>query len=73
VQFKRGETFQVKGFRNKQIASKMLSIGIIPGSRLTIVRQVLGGRTLYLKVDGFPVALRRRELRAFVLDESRHS
>ena len=61
--------FVVLGFKSQQIASKLLSVGILPGSRLFVIRVAPGGSVYYLKVDGVSVALRKNELAAIHLDK----
>ncbi len=59
----------VLGFTDQHIASKLLSIGILPGSQLQIIRKAPGGVVYYLKVDGVSIALRQNELQAIILKQ----
>ena len=62
-----GSIHTVDGFIDQHIASKLLSIGILPGSTLQVIRSAPGSYVYYVKVDGVIVALRRNELNAIVL------
>jgi len=55
------------GFKNQQVASKLLSVGILPGSTLQVIRKAPGGFVFFLKVDGVSIALRQNELESIIL------
>ncbi len=59
----------VLGFTDQHIASKLLSIGVLPGSQLQIIRKAPGGFVYFLKVDGVSIALRKNELQAIILKQ----
>lgn len=61
------KTQTVIGFKNMDIASKLLSVGILPGSQLRIIRTAPGGYVFYLDVDGIILALRKNELQSIIL------
>ncbi len=67
----KGALFTVTGFKNQQVASKLLSVGILPGSQLQIIRKTPNGFVYYIKVDEISIALRQNELNAIVMKKNR--
>lgn len=63
----RSSIFTVKGFKDQQVASKLLSVGILPGSQLQIIRKAPSGFVFFIKVDGISIALRQNELESIIL------
>ncbi len=66
----KGAFFTVTGFKNQQVASKLLSVGILPGSQLQIIRKAPNGFVYYIKVDEISIALRQNELDAIVMKKN---
>jgi ferrous iron transport protein A len=66
-QLKRGDKGLVSHFLNQRIASKLLAMGILPGSIIQMVRKAPFGGGCYIKVDNFFIALRKNEAEAIVL------
>ncbi len=66
----KGALFTVTGFKNQQVASKLLSVGILPGSQLQIIRKAPNGFVYYIKVDEISIALRQNELDAIVMKKN---
>ena len=58
---KRGETGTIADFTDPQLAGKMLSMGIRPGSEVKLVRRGSLGRCCYIKVQRYQFALRTCE------------
>jgi ferrous iron transport protein A len=63
---------QTKGiihqFDDEKVSSKLLSMGILPGSVIEVVRKAPFGGTFYVKVNGYNFALRSNELSCILLD-----
>ncbi len=59
-----GQIGTVKGFNRESIASKLLAMGVLPGSRIELVRKGPFGGTYYIAVDDHFLALRHRELQS---------
>lgn len=57
----------VAQFTNEQIGSKLLAMGILPGSRLEVVREAPFGGGLVVKVDNNYLALRKQEAACILL------
>ncbi len=66
-QMKPGKAGFVAQFTNEQLGCKLLAMGVLPGSRVEIVREGAFGGSLYLKVDGNYLALRRQEAACILL------
>jgi ferrous iron transport protein A len=64
---KEGETGIVHHFTNDRMASKLLSMGILPGKSLRLVRRIPFGGGIYVKVDDQSIALRDFEAMNIIL------
>ncbi|NMM50640.1 FeoA family protein [Marinigracilibium pacificum] len=60
---------RILSFQDDRIASKLLSMGILPGSTIQVVRKLPGKGAIYLKANGFGVALRNQEAASVLLEE----
>ena len=59
---KKGETSRIVGFQDPQIAGKLLSMGILPGDAIRLVRQAPFGGVWYVQADNLLIALRKKEV-----------
>jgi len=57
----------VSHFRNPQIASKLMAMGIMPGSSIRMIRKAPFGGGCYIKVDNLLIALRESEALSIIL------
>lgn len=62
-----GLTTTVAGFTNDRLASKLMAMGILPGSTLKLVRKAPFGGAWYVAVDQQFIALRRQEAAAILV------
>lgn len=69
LDLKIGETGFVKSFDDLDCACKLLTIGILPKSRVTVVRKSPFGDALYLQLDGQKIAIRNSEGLAIILED----
>ena len=69
LDLKVGETGIVSSFNDPKHASKFLTMGILPHSKITIVRKSPLGDALYLQLDGQKIAIRKSEGSAILLEE----
>lgn len=60
--FTAGMSGVIERFTNEELASKLLDIGVRPGSLLRIIRKGPFGGSWYVKIDRHCVALRKHEL-----------
>lgn len=63
----KGTNGEVSHFSNPQIGSKLMAMGVLPGSRIYVVRKSPFGGGCYVKVDNFLLALRKEEADSIVL------
>lgn len=61
TQLKEGNTGRISHFTNEQIAGKLVTMGILPGSSLRVVRIAPFNGGYYLKVDGMSIVVRNDE------------
>ena len=64
-----GETGFVKSFDDLDCACKLLTLGLLPKSKITVVRKSPFGDALYLQLDGQKIAIRNSEGLAILLED----
>ena len=62
-----GQEAKVAHFTNDLIGSKLMTMGVLPGSNLQILRKAPFGGSWYVKVGNFYLALRKAEAESIVL------
>jgi len=62
-----GKDREVSHFANEEMSSKLMSMGVVPGSRVRLIRKAPFGGGYYVRVDNFNLALRREEAESIVL------
>ena len=62
-----GEVGVVGGFSDAQLACKLLSMGVLPGSRIQLIRKAPFGGAVYVAVDDHCLALRETEFGAIAI------
>lgn len=55
-----GESASLRGFTDQRLAARLLSMGVLPGTRIEVLRQTIGG-TFYVRFDQTTLALRKNE------------
>lgn len=66
-EIKVGEVGFLSHFSDDNLAIKLLAMGFLPGAKIELVRKVISGKTYYIKVNGYPLALRENEVKCIVL------
>ena len=61
TQLKVGNTGRISHFTNERIAGKLVTMGVLPGSYLKVVRIAPFNGGYYLKVDGMNIVVRSDE------------
>ncbi|NRB47540.1 MAG: ferrous iron transport protein A [Saprospiraceae bacterium] len=61
------ESKRISHFTNDQMASKLMSMGILPGSQVEMIRRAPMGGGWYIKVDNKVIAMRTEEFDSIVL------
>lgn len=64
---KQGETGVIEGFSNESLSLKLLEMGLLPGSDITLVRAAPMGDPLYFHVAGYNLSLRKDEAKTVLL------
>jgi Fe2+ transport system protein FeoA len=61
TQMKEGRGGRITHFTDDHIAGKLMTMGVLPGSSLRVVRIALFNGGYYLKVDGMSIVVRSDE------------
>lgn len=59
---KEGESSRITGFRDATVAGKLLSMGILPGHTIQLIRKAPFGGVWYVQAGSLLVALRKKEI-----------
>lgn len=60
---------KISHFTNAHIASKLMSMGILPGSEISLIRKAPIGGGWYIKVDNKVIAMRAEEINCIVVHD----
>lgn len=64
-----GQKSIVQNFTDSQMGGKLMTMGMLPGSLVQLVRKASAGKTFFIKVNGFGMAVRRNEAANILLEE----
>ena len=64
-----GQKSIVQNFTDSQMGGKLMTMGMLPGSLVELVRKASAGKTFFIKVNGFGMAVRKSEAANIVLEE----
>jgi len=67
IDLKKGETAIVKQFDNESLSCKLLTMGVLPDAKITLVRKAPFGGAYYLKLNGLNIAVRRNEAASIII------
>ena len=56
-----GQKRIVQSFTDTKMGGKLMTMGMLPGSLVEVIRKAGHGKTFYIKVNGFGMALRKNE------------
>ena len=62
-----GEVGIVGGFSDAELACKLLAMGVLPGSRIQLIRRAPFGGAVYVAIDDQCMALRDTEFGAIAI------
>ena len=62
------ESARTIAFANPELACKLTAMGVLPGTRIELVRHAPFGSAYYVKVDGIRMALREEEAASILLE-----
>lgn len=68
AQLKRGESGTISAFRDMDSAMKLMEVGLLPGSKIKIMRTTPFGGPVYLKFGQSYLALRLEEADNILLE-----
>ena len=54
-------------FDDERLAVKLMAMGVLPGSRLRVIRKNASGKTLYIQIDQMHLAIRKTEAACIIL------
>lgn len=63
-----GRIGKIVSFTDDFMAGRLMSMGILPGSTVKLIRRAPLQGGLYIKIDGFNIVLREREAANIVLN-----
>jgi ferrous iron transport protein A len=63
-----GEIGFIKCCIDRKYACKLLTLGLLPKSQVSIVRRAPIGGALYLKLNGHQIAVREKEAKAIIVE-----
>lgn len=66
---KKGESGYVKSFKNLDCACKLLTLGLLPKSKVTMIRKSPMGDAYYLKLNNHQIAVRQSEAYSIILED----
>ena len=69
LDLKIGESGTVKSFDDLECACKLMTMGILPKSRVRVIRKSPFGDALYLQLDKQKIAIRNSEGKAILLED----
>jgi ferrous iron transport protein A len=55
-------------FSNELIGSKLMAMGVLPGSKVAVIRKSPFGGSWYVKADGTCLALRKAEVASIIVE-----
>ncbi len=64
---KKGDQGIISSISNENMASRLMAMGILPDSKVTMIRKAPFGGGCYIKVDNLFIALRQIEARSILL------
>ena len=67
LDLEKGETAVVVKFTNELLSCKLLTLGILPDAKITMVRKAPFGGAYYLKLNGHNVAVRANEAASIII------
>jgi ferrous iron transport protein A len=65
-----GEAAYIKDCQDKNYACKLLTLGLLPKTQVSIVRRAPIGGALYVKLNGHQIAIRKKEADAIIVEKA---
>ena len=67
-QLEPGQSSTLLSFEDEQMGSKLMTMGMLPGSTIQLVRTMSAGKTIFIKVNGHGMALRASEASTILIN-----
>lgn len=67
-ELKSNESARTISFSDPALAGKLMAMGLLPGTRIEMVRSAPFGKAYYIKADGIRMALREEEAASILLE-----
>ncbi|MCB9283308.1 MAG: ferrous iron transport protein A [Lewinellaceae bacterium] len=67
TELKENEEGILHRYEDERLAVKLMAMGVLPGSRLRVIRKNAFGNTLYVRVDQMHLAIRKTEAACIIL------
>jgi len=67
LDLRKGETGRIVDYLDKEIASRLLTLGLLPNTRIKYIRTSPFGGAYYIKFNGHCIALREEEASSIVI------
>ena len=68
TELKIGQKSIVSSFVDSKMGSKLMTMGMLPGSLVELVRKASAGKTFYIKVNGYGMAVRKSEAAKILIE-----
>lgn len=68
MQLELHKEYTIKGLKETDITSKLIAMGVLPGSKLKVLRAAPLGGVYFVMIDQVRFAMRENELSALMLD-----
>ncbi len=68
LDLKTNESARAIAFDDSALAGKLTSMGVLPGTRIEMIRKSPFGNAYYVKADGVRLALREEEAASILLE-----
>ncbi len=65
-----GESALVSLLHENIFTCKLMNLGILPNTRITLVRRAPFGKTLYIKLGNYQMAIREEEAQTIILEDT---
>lgn len=69
LDLKVGEIATIRGFSRRDMASKLLVMGVLPGSSIEVIRKSPFGGSYYVAIDTHFLALRLKEIQSILIQK----
>jgi ferrous iron transport protein A len=69
LDLKKGETGRVVDYLDKELASRLLTLGLLPETKVMYIRKAPFGGAHYIKFNGHAIALRENEALSIIIEK----